>query len=234
MGVADLRADPWRRRRRGGTTSAARASGRRCRPCSPKMQLRGVRASRGHPVYWAGPQENRRYGADADGEGRIYIRYLTPQGADRQPGKPLPHRRDLPGLEHLRRAADGRTALRLVPRCARNPGRSWSGRPRTRAASTSRSRPANFQVEVYDPQKGPRPRSRAPTGRVKPHQLSREPRRRVGLLPAPAGGDRGRLGADRRVGGRLPAATAAAARASACACWPVHSRSPARRSPTSR
>lgn len=118
-----------------------------------ESQLRAYGKAQAFPVYWAGPQENRRYELTRTAGGRVYIRYLTP-GADAGSASP----RFLTVGTYPGSNAYG--ALQTVGR------RDGAVRVKTQSGAlvvlpTASSRSVyfafpqqNFQVEVYDPQAG--------------------------------------------------------------------------------
>ena len=118
-----------------------------------ETQLRAFGRAQAVPVYWAGPQANRRYELTRTANGRIYIRYLTPNAQTGSSRALFLTVGTYPGTN-----AYG--ALQTVGR------RSGSFKVRTQSGAlvvwaTANPRSvyfsfpaANFQVEVYDPQKG--------------------------------------------------------------------------------
>ncbi len=116
-------------------------------------ELRAFGKAQAFPVYWAGPQEDRRYEVTRTSGGRVYIRYLTPN-AEVGTDKPLfltvgtyPGTNAYGALQEVSRrsgAVGVKTqsgALVVVPSAtARN---AYFAFPQS-----------NFQVEVYDPKKG--------------------------------------------------------------------------------
>ena len=118
-----------------------------------ETQLRAFGRAQAVPVYWAGPQANRRYELTRTANGRIYIRYLTPKA-------PVGSRESRFLTVGTYPGSNAYGALQTVGR------RSGSFKVRTQSGAlvvwaTANPRSvyfsfpaANFQVEVYDPQKG--------------------------------------------------------------------------------
>lgn len=118
-----------------------------------ESQLRAFGKAQAFPVYWAGPQKDRRYELTRTSGGRVYIRYLTP-GADAGSASPrfltvgtYPGSNAYGALQTVGRR-DG--AIRV---------KTQSGALVVLPAPNSRSvyfafPQQNFQVEVYDPQAG--------------------------------------------------------------------------------
>lgn len=115
-----------------------------------ESELRAFGRAQAVPVYWAGPQENRRYEVTRTASGRVYIRYLTPKA---EVGSAQPRFLTVgtyPGR-------DAYSALRTASRGAE------SVRVRTQSGALvtwAKARPTSvyfafpdsaFQVEVYDP-----------------------------------------------------------------------------------
>ena len=118
-----------------------------------EAQLKAFGRAQAFPVYWAGPQPDRRYEVTRTADGRVYIRYLTPN-AELGSDKPL----FLTIGTYPRNDAYG--ALQAVGR------RSGAIRVKTQSGAlvvlpSAMARNAyfafpqtNIQVEVYAPQKG--------------------------------------------------------------------------------
>lgn len=128
-------------------------------------QLRAFGRAQPSPVYWAGPQEDRRYEVTRTVSGNVYVRYLTP---DADAGSAQPRFLTVgtyPGANaYLSVQAAGRRdgAVRV---------RTQSGAlvvlPTRDSRSVYFSFPdARFQVEVYDPAAG-RARSLVLDGQVR-------------------------------------------------------------------
>lgn len=115
-----------------------------------ESELRAFGRAQAVPVYWAGPQENRRYEVTRTASGRVYIRYLTPKA---EVGSAQPRFLTVgtyPGR-------DAYSALRTASRGA------GSVRVRTQSGALvtwAKAQPTSvyfafpgsaFQVEVYDP-----------------------------------------------------------------------------------
>jgi len=129
-----------------------------------ETQLRAFGRAQAVPVYWAGPQANRRYELTRTANGRIYIRYLTPNAKTGSSKALFLTVGTYPG-------SNAYGALQTV---ARRPGafkvRTQSGALVVWATANPRSvyfsfPAANFQVEVYAPQAG-RAKSLVLDGRV--------------------------------------------------------------------
>jgi len=112
-------------------------------------ELRAFGRAQAFPVYWAGPQKNRRYELTRTASGRVYIRYLTPKA---DVGSAQPRFLTVgtyPG-------ANAYSALQAVSR------REGSVRVRTQSGALvtwAKANPqsvyfafpnGNFQVEVFD------------------------------------------------------------------------------------
>lgn len=129
-----------------------------------ESQLQAFGKAQAFPVYWAGPQANRRYEVTRTAGGRVYIRYLTPN-AKVGSAKPLfltvgtyPGSNAYGALQAVGRRSG---AVRV---------KTQSGALVVLPTATSRSvyfsfPQANFQVEVYDPQAG-RARSLVLNGQI--------------------------------------------------------------------
>lgn len=116
-------------------------------------QLKAFGKAQAFPVYWAGPQADRRYEVTRTAGGRIYIRYLTPN-AEVGSNKPLfltvgtyPGSNAYGALQVVGRR-DGATRVK-----------TQSGALVVIPSADSRSAyfafpQQNFQVEVYAPQAG--------------------------------------------------------------------------------
>ncbi len=116
-------------------------------------QLRAFGKAQAFPVYWAGPQADRRYEVTRTSGGRVYIRYLTPN-AEVGTDKPLfltvgtyPGSNAYGALQEVGRR-DGAT-----------PVKTQSGALVVVPSATARNAyfafpQSNFQVEVFAPQKG--------------------------------------------------------------------------------
>ena len=104
-----------------------------------EADLRAYGRAQGLPVYWAGPQPNRRYEVTHTANGRYFVRYLTPQA---KVGDQHPRFLTIgtyPGTNAygaLRTSAPARAQARST----RSPERSSSSTRATRRASTSRFR----------------------------------------------------------------------------------------------
>lgn len=115
-----------------------------------EQQLRAFGRAQAVPVYWAGPQENRRYELTRTAGGRVYIRYLTPK-ADVGSAQPrfltvgtYPGR---DAYSALRKASQGAGSVRV--RTQSGALVTWS---KARPQSVYFAFPDSaFQVEVYDP-----------------------------------------------------------------------------------
>lgn len=118
-----------------------------------ESQLKAFGKAQAFPVYWAGPQKDRRYEVTRTAQGRVYIRYLGPN-AEVGTDKPLFLTvGTYPG-------SNAYAALQVVGR------RSGAVRVKTQTgalvvlpSATARSAyfafpQSNFQVEVYAPQAG--------------------------------------------------------------------------------
>jgi hypothetical protein len=102
------------------------------------------------PIYWAGPQANRKYELTKTKTGRYYVRYLTPKASAGDPSPRFLTVGTYPG-------ANAYNALSVVGR------RPNTSSVRTRSGALvvyDKSKPSsvyfgfpgqNFQVEVYDP-----------------------------------------------------------------------------------
>jgi hypothetical protein len=129
-----------------------------------ESELRAFGRTQAVPVYWAGPQENRRYEITRTASGRVYIRYLTPK-ADVGSAQPrfltvgtYPGR---DAYSALRTASRGSGSVRV--RTQSGALVTWS---KQRPTSVYFAFPDNaFQVEVYDPS-AMRARSLVLDGRV--------------------------------------------------------------------
>jgi len=129
-----------------------------------ESRLRAFGRAQAFPVYWAGPQADRRYELTRTANGRIYIRYLTPSA---QPGAP----KALFLTVGTYPGTNAYGALQTVGR------RSGSFKVRTRSGAlvvwaTANPRSvyfsfpaAKFQVEVFSPLAG-RAKSLVLDGRV--------------------------------------------------------------------
>lgn len=116
-------------------------------------QLRAFGKAQAFPVYWAGPQADRRYEVTRTSGGRVYIRYLTPN-AEVGTNKPLfltvgtyPGSNAYGALQEVGRRDDA------------TPVKTQSGALVVVPSLTARNvyfafPQSNFQVEVFDPQKG--------------------------------------------------------------------------------
>ena len=128
-----------------------------------ESDLRAFGRAQAVPVYWAGPQPNRRYELTRTANGRIYIRYLTPSAQVGSKQARFLTVGTYPARTPTARCrpSDG---VRARSRFGRSPARSWSGR--RRSAQVYFSFPAaKFQVEVYAPEAG-RAKSLVLDGRV--------------------------------------------------------------------
>lgn len=112
--------------------------------------LRAFGRAQAVPVYWAGPQENRRYEVTRTASGRVYIRYLTPKA---DVGSAQPRFLTIgtyPGRDAysaLRTASQGDGSVRV--RTQSGALVSWA---KARPTSVYFAFPGSaFQVEVYDP-----------------------------------------------------------------------------------
>ncbi len=118
-----------------------------------ESQLRAFGKAQAFPVYWAGPQQNRRYELTRTANGRIYIRYLTPSAQV--------------GTKQARFLTvgtyPGTNAYGALQTVGRRPGsfkvRTRSGALVVWATANPRSvyfsfPKAGFQVEVYAPETG--------------------------------------------------------------------------------
>lgn len=115
-----------------------------------ESELRAFGRAQAVPVYWAGPQEDRRYEVTRTASGRVYIRYLTPN-ADVGSARPrfltvgtYPGRDAYSALQTASRG-DGSVRVRtqsgaLVTWAKRQPTSVYFAFP-----------DSAFQVEVYDP-----------------------------------------------------------------------------------
>lgn len=138
----------------GGGSSDAKNDAPRLKTGVPTIvsgaQLRAFGRAQAFPVYWAGPQQDRRYELTRTAGGRIYIRYLTP-GADAGSASPtFLTVGTYPGTNAygaLRAVGRRRGAVRV---------KTQTGAFVVLPAATSRSAyfafpGQNFQVEVYSP-----------------------------------------------------------------------------------
>lgn len=148
----------------GGTSAAAPTLQTGVPTVLSETQLRAFGRAQAFPVYWAGPQANRRYEVTRTANGRIYIRYLTPSAE--------------PGTREARFLTvgtyPGTNAYGALQTVARRPGsfkvRTQSGALVVWATANPRSvyfsfPAAKFQVEVYAPEKG-RAKSLVLDGRI--------------------------------------------------------------------
>lgn len=118
-----------------------------------ESQLRAFGRAQAVPVYWAGPQANRRYEVTRTADGRIYIRYLTPKGAVGSPQTRFLTVGTYPGSNAygaLRTVGRRKGSLQvrtqsgaLVVWATANPKSVYFAFPQT-----------SFQVEVYSPARG--------------------------------------------------------------------------------
>jgi hypothetical protein len=116
-------------------------------------ELRAFGKAQAFPVYWAGPQADRRYEVTRTSGGRVYIRYLTPNaevGTDRP-------------LFLTVGTYPGSNAYGALQEVSRRSGavgiKTQSGALVVVPSATARNAyfafpQSNFQVEVYDPKKG--------------------------------------------------------------------------------
>ena len=118
-----------------------------------ESQLKAFGKAQAFPVYWAGPQADRRYEVTRTAGGRVFIRYLTPNA---QVGTDKP-------LFLTVGTYPGTNAYGALQTVGRRSGavrvKTQSGALVVLPSATSRSAyfafpQSNFQVEVYDPVKG--------------------------------------------------------------------------------
>jgi hypothetical protein len=129
-------------------------------------QLRRIAASRNPLVYWAGPQASRVLELTETAEGRVYVRYLTPQTSvgDRRAAFVTVATYPLD------------KAYEAVKAAAKRPGRVGFTLPRGGVAVYDRTRPTNLyvaypdaqeQIEVYAPSAA-QARRLVQSGRIRP------------------------------------------------------------------
>lgn len=118
-----------------------------------EAQLKAFGKAQAFPVYWAGPQADRRYEVTRTAGGRVYVRYLTPDAAVGTDKPLFLTVGTYPG-------SNAYGALRAVGRReGATSVKTQSGALVVVPSATARNAyfafpQSNFQVEVYDPQKG--------------------------------------------------------------------------------